>query len=60
MTKTEAEKIMESWGAERVGFNRVRSGVVVESIHVPTSPGRKGGLIGNQKRQTGWRHYKFD
>ena len=27
MKKQVAEKIMESWGAERVGFSRVRSGV---------------------------------
>lgn len=60
MTKTEAKKIIESWGAERAGFGRIRDGKVIEVIKMPTSPGRKGGLIDNPKRLTGWRHYKFD
>ena len=60
MTKTEAEKIMDSWGAERSGYKRVRSGKIVEVVQMPRSPARKGGLIDNPKRQTGWSHYKFD
>ena len=60
MTKTEAEKIMESWGSERSGFSRVRDGKVIEVIKMPKSPARKGGLTDNKKRLTGWRLYKFD
>lgn len=59
MKKSEAAKIVESWGAERAGFSRIRDGKVIEVVRMPTSPGRKGGLIANPKRQTGWRHYKF-
>lgn len=59
MKKSEAAKIVESWGCERAGFSRIRNGKVIEIIRMPTSPGRKGGLVNNPKRQTGWRHYKF-
>ncbi len=59
MKRSEVESLLESWGAERAGFSRVQNGKVVELVRMPTSPGRKGGLIANPKRQTGWRHYKF-
>lgn len=59
MTKTEAEKIMKSWGSERCGYSRVRNGMVVEVVQMPKSPARNGGFIANPKRRTGWRLYKF-
>jgi hypothetical protein len=59
MTKTEAKKIMKSWGSERCGYSRVRNGMVIEVLQMPKSPARKGGLIDNPKRRTGWRLYKF-
>lgn len=59
MKRSEVEKLLESWGVERVGFSRVQNGKVVELVSTPRSPASNGGLIDNTKRLTGWRHYKF-
>ena len=56
MTKEKAEAYILVWG----GRELVVDGKVVACIVPPYSPGRKGGLVENTSRKTGWKYYSFE
>lgn len=55
VTKKEAQRVMQMIGGRELVIN----GYVMLSIHPPSSPARRGGLVENQKRKTGWKVYAY-
>jgi len=55
ITKKEALRLIAIIG----GRELVVSGYVMLAIHPPFSPSRRGGLVENPNRKTGWKVYAY-
>lgn len=55
ITKKEALRVMALLGGDQL----VIGGYVVLSVKPPLSPARRGGLISNPARKTGWKVYAY-